>query len=372
MDHGIFISFSEKDRDKAEVVCNFLESNGLSCWIASRNIQPGADWGEAILQAINSSRALVLLLSSRANTSNHVKREVERAVNRGAVVIPLRIEDVPPARALEYLLSTTQWLDAYMPPFEQHLAKLVRVITAIVDGKDAVEKVRGSVGPDQLPQPKERRISKGAVCLAGVAIVLIGLTGVLAKQLNLLPSGLSGTRREQRISQAQTAPAWNLSAADMAYVAATLDALGQLGRKIDGVKVSSSTKAFQASESSQEGGAGIVESHGAWRFGDLQITSALRVSDNVLNLSWIAVQYTDPQSIELVVLRASERGLESVTGPFSISHFDQALLSSGVQKTQVSTHDDIVMVQLAYNVKTENGTVEIKATGLAAVLKATP
>jgi hypothetical protein len=41
---------------------------------------------------------MVLVLSATANTSTQIKREVERAVNKGIPVIPLRIEDVAPSK----------------------------------------------------------------------------------------------------------------------------------------------------------------------------------------------------------------------------------------------------------------------------------
>ena len=59
---------------------------------------PGADWGESIINAIESSRIMVLIFSQSVNASPQIKREVERAVNKGVYIIPFRIEDIPPAR----------------------------------------------------------------------------------------------------------------------------------------------------------------------------------------------------------------------------------------------------------------------------------
>jgi hypothetical protein len=39
---------------------------------------------------------MVLVLSSHANASGHVMREVEQAVERGLPIIPLKIDDVMP------------------------------------------------------------------------------------------------------------------------------------------------------------------------------------------------------------------------------------------------------------------------------------
>ena len=69
MPHDIFICHSAKDKPTADALCATLEAKGLRCWIAPRDVLPGADWSEAIIDAINGSRALVLVYSEHANTS---------------------------------------------------------------------------------------------------------------------------------------------------------------------------------------------------------------------------------------------------------------------------------------------------------------
>jgi hypothetical protein len=134
--HDVFISYSSKDKPAADAACAVLESKGIRCWIAPRDIIPGADWSESIINALNQSRAFVLVFSSYANSSPQIKREVERAVNQRLPVIPLRIEDVAPAKSLEYFISTPHWLDAFSPPLERHLNYLVDVLSHILENKE--------------------------------------------------------------------------------------------------------------------------------------------------------------------------------------------------------------------------------------------
>jgi|ERR1044072_3749709 hypothetical protein len=133
MIHHVFISHSAKDKAKADAVCAALESRSIQCWVASRNIRPGADWGKSIIDAISKSRVMVLILSSSANDSPQVKREVERAVNKEIVVVPLRVEDVQPSGALEYFLSTQHWIDASTPPLEKHLEQIAESIKVLLE-----------------------------------------------------------------------------------------------------------------------------------------------------------------------------------------------------------------------------------------------
>ncbi len=132
MAHDVFISHSNKDKAVANAVVATLEREGFSCWIAPRNVLPGADWGQSLIKGIRSSRVFVLLLSSAANSSQHILREVERAVHMKIPIVPLRIEDVLPEGALEFHLSTVHWLDAFTPPVETHLQQLVATLSEIL------------------------------------------------------------------------------------------------------------------------------------------------------------------------------------------------------------------------------------------------
>ena len=72
MAHDVFISYSSKDKPTADATCAALEAKGLRCWIAPRDIVPGADWGESIIDGIAASKAFVLLLSANANLSPQI------------------------------------------------------------------------------------------------------------------------------------------------------------------------------------------------------------------------------------------------------------------------------------------------------------
>src|SRR3954470_8780828 len=138
MAHDVFISYSSKDKPTADAVCATLEARGIRCWIAPRDILPGMDWGEAIIDAIEQSRVMVLVFSRNANALPQIKREVERAVNKNVTVIPVRIEDVPMSKSLEYFVSTPHWLDALTPPLERYMVQLADTLRVLLDRMRAV------------------------------------------------------------------------------------------------------------------------------------------------------------------------------------------------------------------------------------------
>ena len=132
MAHDVFISYSSIDKSAGETVCSILEQNGISCWIAPRDITPGLDFAEAIIDGIKSSKLFILVYTSSSNNSKQVIREVDRAVHFGLQVINLRLEDVPMSKQLDYYLSSVHWLDAKAPPLEQHCTRLSLVVKMLL------------------------------------------------------------------------------------------------------------------------------------------------------------------------------------------------------------------------------------------------
>jgi hypothetical protein len=120
----IFISYSQPDRDCAYDMTRHLEANGLTVWIAPRDVSPAAEWAAEIIDAISAARVMVLVFSASSNTSPQVRREVERAVHKDLRVLPFRIENVLPSKSLEYFLSAQHWLDGFPAPREPHYERL--------------------------------------------------------------------------------------------------------------------------------------------------------------------------------------------------------------------------------------------------------
>lgn len=131
-----FISYSSKDVGVANLICEFLEKNEIKCWMAPRDIVPGKEWAEAIIESLDSCSAFILIFSQRSNDSPQVLREVERAVNKRIPLIPFRVENIPPSKALEYFISTNHWLNAIDQPVQNHLPVLLATMRKIYSGEN--------------------------------------------------------------------------------------------------------------------------------------------------------------------------------------------------------------------------------------------
>ncbi len=152
MNQKAFISYAAADGELAESVCAQLEAAGIGCWIAPRDISPGRVYAEAIVDGIASTSALVLLLSAPANESAHVHREVELAVSQHHPVVPIRVVEVEPANALQYLVSSTQWLDVNGRDISEWIADVAGAIT------DQVGETHAAAKATLIP-PRSRTLS---------------------------------------------------------------------------------------------------------------------------------------------------------------------------------------------------------------------
>lgn len=109
----VFISYATADRAEALKVCGAIERRGIQCWISTRDVPPGANYQEAIVQSLRTARAVVLVFSDAANTSDEIKKELSLASRYRVPVIALRLQDVEASDAFAYELSTRQWINAF-------------------------------------------------------------------------------------------------------------------------------------------------------------------------------------------------------------------------------------------------------------------
>ncbi len=129
MTHDAFISFSSKDREAAEKICHGLETRGISCWMSSRNVLPGADFAGSIVAAVEASRVMVLVFSANANNSDEMKKELVLASGHKLPVLPVRIENFLPTWAQ---LTGHQFIDLF-DDWDSNLEKLAEQITRLIN-----------------------------------------------------------------------------------------------------------------------------------------------------------------------------------------------------------------------------------------------
>ena len=200
-----FISHASEDEAIATTITDYLESSGVSCWVAPRDVNPGRDYSSEIVEAIESSAVFVLVLSEHANESIFVKREVERAVSKGKPVFPIRVREVLPSKSLELFISSAHWIDAWKPPMEKYLERLAQSISSAANvypaGKQASipTPIRKRATRPAPAGQRRRMFAAATVCV----VLLLGGAGWYAFQSIQKPSSAPSNGDSASISRAQ-------------------------------------------------------------------------------------------------------------------------------------------------------------------------
>lgn len=134
----LFVCFSSKDETVAREVVESLEADDLKCWISLRDVLPGQNYQEAIVQALESASGIVFLFSEHSNKSQEIRKELSIGGSINVPVFPLRLSPIAASGALRYELAIRQWIDIF--PHRQHaLARLAQTIKDTIAGSATSE-----------------------------------------------------------------------------------------------------------------------------------------------------------------------------------------------------------------------------------------
>jgi TolB-like protein len=180
---AVFVSYASQDAAVAATLVEALERHGIACWIAPRDVKPGAQYADAIVRAISGAKTFVLVLSESAIASSHVSKEIERASSKKRPIIALRIDAAPLTPALEYFLGESQWVEAQAGDID---AAYVKLIAAIRDpAPDA-----SASNPPALSAMSAAKVSaagpalwRNRLVLTAVFALLVAMAGLLANRL---------------------------------------------------------------------------------------------------------------------------------------------------------------------------------------------
>lgn len=147
----VFISYSSHDKDTAARFCRALEAKNMPCWMAPRDIPAGSHWAASIVQALRNAKAMLLLLSTSANDSQQVAREVDLAAANRLPIIPILFEGVHLNDMLQYYLSVCHRLESETGDESSLIDQTVKTLKSLLQPTSAI-------GSNQsLPAPQRTR-----------------------------------------------------------------------------------------------------------------------------------------------------------------------------------------------------------------------
>jgi TolB-like protein len=104
----IFISYSSKDRKQAMTLVKHLQTSGFKVWIDKKDIQGASEWSSEIVQAIEHSKVVIVLLSRSGLASDNVGKELTLASAKHKKLLPVTLEHISLTDSFQYHLAGIQ------------------------------------------------------------------------------------------------------------------------------------------------------------------------------------------------------------------------------------------------------------------------
>ncbi len=247
----VFVSYASADAAATTSLVSSLEAVGLVCWLAPRDVTPGASYAAEIVRGIDGSRVTVLVLSANAVASPHVLREIERCTSKRHPIVSVRIDQASLTPDFEYFLNSSHWLDAsggVTPTVVEALATAVRSMIGANESTPGPAQ-EGPARP-RVDEDRARSSRRLVTSLLAVAAVLVaGMFGwrFVANHEVRRPSAVAPTVERADPQSIAVLPFEDISPQqDQKYFARGIaqEVLGRLA-KIPGLKVIGRSSSFQ-------------------------------------------------------------------------------------------------------------------------------
>jgi adenylate cyclase len=140
----VFISYCREDAGRVRDLAAKLRAAGVSLWIDQGGIDAAASWSEQIVNALESARVLLLMVSEAAVHSHNVAKEVVLVSERKGHILPVHLEPTVIPPTLRYQLAGIQHIEYFVgAESDANLKAILR----------SLERVGVRVAPPQPPPP---------------------------------------------------------------------------------------------------------------------------------------------------------------------------------------------------------------------------
>ncbi|MBL8746418.1 MAG: TIR domain-containing protein [Phycisphaerae bacterium] len=178
MPSPIFLSHAHQDAAMAADLARAVEARAVDCWLSERNVPAGADYAECVVRAVDGCAALVVLVTPEADSSMHVRREVDLALGARRPIIPILVGGVKCSEQMRYRLSTAQWLRIDAAP----------AAAAIEGCADAIVGAMRS-GPQAASRTRIRATGRGWSARRVAPFAMLACVVIVLTMAMLLPVG---------------------------------------------------------------------------------------------------------------------------------------------------------------------------------------
>ena len=109
----VFLSYSRNDQDRVLELADKLRAAGVSLWIDQGAIDAATLWSEQIVNALESAKVLLLIVTDAAVHSDNVAKEVMLVSERKGHILPVHLEPTVIPPTLRYQLAGIQHVEFF-------------------------------------------------------------------------------------------------------------------------------------------------------------------------------------------------------------------------------------------------------------------
>ena len=182
MSAEVFVSYARTDRERVVELVERMRSAGIGVWVDEGGIHGASLWGQEIVDAIDASKVMVLMISDSSITSDNVVKELSIASEEKKPILPVYLQRSQLPKSMRYQLAGIQHIEFFEgqedEAFQSMLVSLSRLGVSAGETETKQDPPPEIVPKDQSATATNAPVSPGrksSLVTALLALAVIGL-----------------------------------------------------------------------------------------------------------------------------------------------------------------------------------------------------
>ena len=158
----IYCSYSQKERPIVQRICQSLTEKGVQLFADYEPII-GGDYAQEMTKQIESAEAILFFYSENTENSTWVKHEIEFALSKNKIIIPVLLSDAKEDSWLHFYLGAFNWIKLEGGSINSISDRIINVLSALYQRDDVPpHETNRNIEEDGLSDAPQSDKSKGS------------------------------------------------------------------------------------------------------------------------------------------------------------------------------------------------------------------
>ena len=113
MSAEVFVSYARTDRERVMKLVERMRSAGIGVWVDEGGIHGASLWGQEIVDAIDASKVMILMISDSSISSDNVVKELSIASEDKKPILPVYLHRSEIPKSMRYQLAGIQHIEFF-------------------------------------------------------------------------------------------------------------------------------------------------------------------------------------------------------------------------------------------------------------------